>query len=103
MIFQDEELVYRTTKEQFEKRMLAVKNRLREKNFTISERKSNSKPVDSVSFLRYSISKEGIAQDPKHIQKYAKAPTTNKQLEYLVGRCIFYGKMSPDFATKCYP
>ena len=50
-------LVYGTTKEQFDKSMLAVKSRLREKNFTINEKKSNSEPVDSVSFLRYSISK----------------------------------------------
>ena len=50
-IFQDDVLVYGTTKEQFDKRMLAVKSRLREKNFTINEKKSKLKPVDSVSFL----------------------------------------------------
>ena len=41
---------------------------------------SNSKPVGSVSFLGYSISKEGIAPDPKKIEKIeknAKAPTNN--------------------------
>ena len=69
VIFQDDVLVYGTTKEQFDKRMLAVKSWLREKNFTINEKKSNSKPVDSVSFLGYSISKEGIAPDHKHVEK----------------------------------
>ena len=49
--------------------MLAVKSRLREKNFTINEKKSNSKRVSSVSFLGYSVSKEGIAPDPKHVEK----------------------------------
>ena len=39
VIFQDDVLVYGTTKEQFEKRMLAVKSRLREKSFTINEKK----------------------------------------------------------------
>ena len=69
VVFQDDVLVYGTTRKQFDKKMLAVKSRQREKNFTINEKKSNSKPVDSVSFLRYSISKDGIAPDPKHVEK----------------------------------
>ena len=102
VIFQDDVFVYGTTKEQFDKRMLAVKSRLREKHFTINEKKSNSKPVDSVSFLGYSISKEGIAPDPKHVEKIknARAPTNNKQLESFVWLANFYGRMIPDFATK---
>ena len=51
-------LVYGTTKDQFDKRMLAVKNRLREINLNINEEKNNSKPVDRVSYLEYSITKE---------------------------------------------
>ena len=50
------------------------------KNFTINEKKSNSKPVDSVSFLGYSISKEGIAPVPKRVEQIKKQkhqPTTN--------------------------
>ena len=39
VIFQDNVLVYGTTKEQFDKRVLAVKSRLRDKNFTINEKK----------------------------------------------------------------
>ena len=93
VIFQDDVLLHGTTKEQFNKRMLAVKSRLRKKNFTINETKSNSKPVESVSFLGYSISKEGIAPDPKNdekIKKNAKAPTNNKQLESFAGLANFY-------------
>ena len=44
--------------------MLAAKSRLREDNFTILEKKSNSKPVSGVSFLGYSVSKERITPDP---------------------------------------
>ena len=85
--FQDDVLVYGTTKEQFDKRMLAVKSRLREKNFTINDKKSNSKPVDSVSFLGYSISKEGIAPNPKRVEKIknAKAPITKNNPNHLLG------------------
>ena len=39
VIFQDVVLVYRNTKEQFDKKTLAVKSRLREKNFTNNEKK----------------------------------------------------------------
>ena len=104
-IFQDDVLVYGTTKDQYEKRMLAVKSRLLEKDFTINEKKSNSKPVSSVSFLGYSVSKEGIAPVPKHVEKIknAKPPSNMKQLESFVGLAIFYGRMIPDFATKMLP
>ena len=50
--------IYGTTKDQNEKRLLAVKSRLREKNFTINEKKPNIKPVSSVSFLANSVFKE---------------------------------------------
>ena len=70
-------LINGTTKEQFYKRMLAVKSQLREKNITINEKNSNSKPVDSVSFSGYSISKEGKAPDPKHVEKIKKIKCTN--------------------------
>ena len=105
VIFQDDVLVYGTTKKQFDKRMLAVKSRLRENNFNINEKKSKLKPVDSVSFLGYSILKEGIAPDPKHVKKIkiAKAPTNNRQLQSLVGLANFYAKMIPDFATNMLP
>ena len=48
------------------------------KFFTITENKSNSKPFDSVIFLGYSISKKGIAPDPKNVEKNKKnAKSTN--------------------------
>ena len=105
VIFQDDVRVYGTTNEPYEKQMLAVKSRLREKNFNINEKKSNSKPVSSVSFLGYSVSKEGIAPDPKHVEKIkiAKPPSNLKQLESFVGLENFYGRMIPDFATKIFP
>ena len=105
VIFQNDVLVYGTTKDQYEKQMLAVKSRLREKNFTINEKKSNSKPVSRVSFLGYSVSKEGIAPDPKHFQKIknAKPQSNMKQLKSFVGLANFYGRMIPDFATKMLP
>ena len=105
VIFRDDVLLYGTTKNQYEKRMLAVRSRLNEKDFTINENKSNSKPVSSESFLDYSVSKEGIAPNPKHVQKIknAKPPSKMKQLESFVGLASFYGCLIPDFATKMLP
>ena len=85
MIFQDDVLVYGTTKEQFDKRMLAVKSQLREKNFTINEKKSNSEPDDSVSFLGYSISKEGTASHPNPVEKTQKHQLTTNNSNRLMG------------------
>ena len=98
VIFHDDVLVYGTTKDQYEKRILAVKSRRREKNFTINENKSNSKPVSSVSFLGYSVSKKVLAPDPKHVEKIknGKQPSNMKQLESFVGLANFYGRMTAD-------
>ena len=105
VFFQDDVLVIGTTKDKYEKRMLAVKSRICEKKFTVNEKKSNSKPVSSVSFHDYCVSKEGIATDPKHVEKIknAKPPSNMKQLESFVGLANFYGRMIPDFATKMLP
>ena len=47
-------------------------------------------------FLGYSISKEGITPDPKHVEKIknAEAPTKNKQLGSFVGLANFYERIS---------
>ena len=105
VIFQDDVLVYGTTKDQYEKRMLAVKSRLREKIFTINEKKSNSKPVSSVSFLGYTVSKEGIAPNPKHVAKIKNAipPSNIKQLESFVGLANFMVEWYRILQPKCYP
>ena len=52
--------------------------------------------------MGYSISKEGIAPDPKHVEKIkkAKAPTNDKQLESFFELANFYGRMVSEFATK---
>ena len=55
--------------------------------------------------MGYSFSNEGIAPDPKHVEKIknAKAPTNNIQFESFVGLANFYGRMIPEFATKMLP
>ena len=69
--------------------------------------RKNLTQIQSIAlvFLGYSISKEGIAPDPKHVGKIknAKAPTKNKQLESFLGLAKFYGRVIPDFATKMPP
>ena len=43
------------------------------KIFTINEKKSKSKPVDSVRFLGYSISEEDKTPNPEHFEKKCKS------------------------------
>ena len=66
-----------------------------------NEKKINPKPVNSVSVLEYSNSREGIAPDPNQVELKinAKAPTNNKQLESFIGPANFYARIIPDFAT----
>ena len=103
--FQDNVLVYETTRDQNENRMLAVMSRLREKNFTINEKKSNSKPVSSVGFLGYSVSKEGKAPHPKHVDENQKCKFATKYetTRVLCRLSKIYGRMILDFATKMLP
>ena len=73
--------------------------------FTINEKESNSKPVSSVSFLGYSVSKEGVAPDSKHDEKIksAKPPSNIKQLDSFVGLANFNCRMIPNSASKMLP
>ena len=78
-------MVYGTTKEQFDKRLLAVKCRLREKNFTNNEKKSNSKPVDTVSFLDTSFQTTDQHQMPNILKKMQKHQLTTNNSICLLG------------------
>ena len=77
VIFQDDVLVNGITKEQFDKRMIAVKSQLREKNLTNSKKKSNSKPVDSVSFFGILQFKDGSSTRSQTCSKNKKCKSTN--------------------------
>ena len=75
------------------------------KKFTINEKKSNSKPFSCVSFLGYCVFKEGIAPNPKHLEKVksTKPQSNMKPSESFVGLANFYGWVISDFATKMLP
>ena len=83
-------------------RKLVVKIWQRGKNFTINEKKSNSKSVSSVSFLGCSVSKEWTAPGPKHVEKIKKSapPSKMKQLEAFAGLANLYWPMIPDLCYK---
>ena len=85
VIFQDDVLIYETTNEQYQKRILAVKSRLREKIFTINE--------------KYPINQSQALENVEKI-KNATPQSNIEQLESFVGLANFYGRMIPDFATK---
>ena len=104
VIFQDNVLVYGTTKEQFDKRMLAVKSRPRKENYIINAKKSKFK-TSRVSFLGYSILNEGIAPDPKNVEKIKmqKHQLTTNNTNRLLGWQISEKERFLIFQRKCYP
>ena len=85
VIFQDDVLIYELTNEEYQKRILAVKSRLREKIFTINE--------------KYPINQSQALENVEKI-KNATPKSNIEQLESFVGLANFYGRMIPDFATK---
>ena len=82
--------------------MLEVRSRQLEKNFTINQKNLTQNQSKVLVFWGSSISKEGIAPVPKHVEisKNTEAPTNNRQLESFIWLANFYGRMIPDFETK---
>ena len=87
-----------------DRQKIAVKSGLREENFTINEKNSNSKPVSSNSFFEKLHIKWGNSNRSQiYWKKELKLSTNNKQIELFVGLSDFYRRMIPDFAAKMLP
>ena len=104
IIFQDDVLVWGHTESQLQKRLRAVRDRLKDKGFTINEDKSISCSRE-VAFLGFRISEEGIKPDEKHLQniKGITSPSDYKEAQHFVGLMNFFGRLIPHFAQKVAP
>ena len=96
VIFQDDLLVYGTTKEQFDMRMIAVKSQLCDKNVTINEKSLTQNQSIALTFWNTLFLK-------KYVEKKAKAPTNNTQIESFVGSQIFTAEWFLSLQQKCHP
>ena len=57
-----------------------------------------------IEFLGHVVSRDGIKTNPDNVAKINSWKIkTLEDLHTFVGKCIYYGKYVPDFATKIYP
>ncbi len=104
LIYQDDVLVFGPNTEALEKRLAAVKTRLREKNVTLNESKC-IEYADEVTYLGFRISAKGILPDTSLVNAIMqiKTPTTKSEVESFVGLVNFFGRLIPNFAGKIRP
>ncbi len=61
--------------------------------------------ADSLTFLGYRISKQGIAPDPTLVSNILKVitPKSNKKLETFLGMTNFFGRFINNYASLALP
>ena len=88
VIFQDNVSVCGTTKEEFDRRVFAVRVDYMRNTLLLKRKKFNSKLVDS--FLGYHFSNEKNAPHPKHnVEKTQKHQLTTNNSNRFLGKLIF--------------
>ena len=98
--YQDDLLVFGKTLEEHDANLLRILKRLIEKNVTINPEKSTFR-VNTISYLGYSISSEGITPDPDRLKAFAEAPSPDsfEALRSLMGYLQYYARFIPQFPS----
>ena len=104
VVYQDDVLVYADSDSQLHKRLAQLRKRLVQRNVTINEQKSVS-CTESLTFLGFVFSKEGIKPDNSLVNKITEmpAPENAKELSSFLGMVNYYGRFIMDFAEICVP
>ena len=104
VIYQDDILVCAESRRQLKKRLGLIFKRLEEYDVTLNKEKCVTE-TESLRFLGFLVSKDGIRPDPELTDKIlrAKSPTSQKELASLLGLFTFYGRFVKDFAHLCAP
>ncbi len=99
--YQDDILLHGSTDSELRKRLIAVKERLQAKHFTINETKCVSFS-ETLSFLGYEISAKRIKPAAKHVRKILdlQPPNNVKQVGSFIGLVNYLGRMIPNYAAK---
>lgn len=81
-----------------------MKKRLHQNSVTVNHEKCVEQS-DSLKFLGFIFSKDGIQPDPSLLAKISQAPTptTNKELQSFLGLVNYYGRFIENFAALCAP
>ena len=104
VVYQDDVMVCATSTSQLKRRLDQVKKRLRENCVTINYNKCIEQS-DSLKFLGFVFSKDGIKPDSSLVTKIAdaKEPTNAKELSSFLGLVNYYGRFIQNFAEMCVP
>ena len=96
--YQDDICIGATNQNELKKKTDIILNRLRNTGITINEKKYVN-DSSKISFLGYTISKEGISPDKALIEKVLKiaTPTNKKELESFLGLVNFYRRYVPKY------
>lgn len=96
----DDIIVFAKTKEEHDRRLKNVFQRLREKNITLNKSKCEFNKT-FVEFFGYHFSAEGVSADLKKIDaiKSATAPQNAGELRSHLGLANYVSRFIPDFAT----
>ena len=100
--YQDDICIGATNKNELKKKIDIILNRLRNIGMTIKKCMNNS---SKISFLGYTISKEGRSPDQALIEKILKiaTPTNKKELESFLGLVNFYRRYVPKYTDLTEP
>ena len=104
IIYQDDIMICADSDRQLKKRVDQVCKRLSENSVTVNRAKCVLS-ADSLKFLGFIFSKDGIKPDPSLTSKIADAdiPQNAKELASFLGLATYYGRFIPNFAKICAP
>ena len=104
IIYQDDIMICAESERQLKKRLGLVYKRLEEYEVTLNREKCVSS-TDSLKFLGFIFSKEGIKPDKSLTHKItdAEVPQNGKELASFLGMATYYGRFIPGFAEICAP
>jgi hypothetical protein len=104
VVFIDDILIYSKTEEDHIDHLRSVLQRLRDHRLYAKFSKCEFW-LDSVKFLRHTISSEGISVDPTKVQEVMdwKPPTSVHQIRSFLGLAGYYRRFIPDFSKIAKP
>ena len=104
IVYQDDIMIFADSATQLKKRLIEVKKRLREHNFTLNDDKC-IQCTDSLSFLGYIFSKDGLKPDESLVTKITETnvPKNHKELSRFLGMVTYFAKFIPKFSEICTP
>jgi hypothetical protein len=104
VVFIDDILIYSKNLEDHAKHLLVILQRLRDHHLYAKFSKCEFW-LDTVKFLGYTISGDGISVDPSKVQEVMdwKPPTTVHQIRSFLGLAGYYRRFIPDFSRIAKP